>query len=168
MPLTSSFLLCKTRISCWVGCQGTPLRLPHHLSSIQPTVIRTSVSVTARLCFCFGLNGISCAPACAKPGRWTVRCWCAWSESGNDERGFIGMQRGKRMQALGFVSAVVRPLLLLIIVACLSHAGWFASPAQAQQREMELSLREATAFALQGKPQHTNCRLGASHPGGRK
>ena len=60
------------------------------------------------------------------------------------------MQRGKRMHALGLVSAVVRPLLLLIIVACLSHAGWFASPAQAQQREMELSLREATAFALQG------------------
>ena len=58
------------------------------------------------------------------------------------------MQRGRSMHALGFVSAVVRPLLLLIIVACLSHAGWLT--AQAQQREMELTLREATAFALQG------------------
>ena len=60
------------------------------------------------------------------------------------------MQRGKRMHAAGSVSAVVRSLLVLVIVACLSHAGWFASPAQAQQREMELSLRGATAFALQG------------------
>ena len=60
------------------------------------------------------------------------------------------MQRGRRMHASGSVFAAVRPLLALIVVACLSHAGWFAAPAQAQQREMELSLREATAFALQG------------------
>jgi outer membrane protein len=60
------------------------------------------------------------------------------------------MQRGSRMHALESIFAAVRPLLALIVVACLSHAGWTASPAQAQQREMELSLREATAFALQG------------------
>ena len=60
------------------------------------------------------------------------------------------MQRGRRMHASGSVFAAVRPLLALIVAACLSHAGWLAPPAQAQQREMELSLREATAFALQG------------------
>ena len=60
------------------------------------------------------------------------------------------MQRGSRMRASRSVFAAVRPLLALIVVVCLSHAGWTASPAQAQQREMELSLREATAFALQG------------------
>ena len=60
------------------------------------------------------------------------------------------MQRGKRMHAVGSASAVVRSLLVSITVVWLSHTGWVASPAQAQQREMELSLHEATAFALQG------------------
>ena len=60
------------------------------------------------------------------------------------------MQRGSRMHALESIRAAVRPLLALIVVVCLSPTGWTAAPAQAQQREMELSLREATAFALQG------------------
>ena len=60
------------------------------------------------------------------------------------------MQRRSRMRALEPIVTAVRSLLALTIVACLSHAGWLAAPAQAQQREMELSLREATAFALQG------------------
>ena len=58
------------------------------------------------------------------------------------------MQRGSRMHALESLSAAVRSLLVLIAVA--GFAAWPAVPAQAQQREMELSLREATAFALQG------------------
>ena len=62
----------------------------------------------------------------------------------------MSMQRRSRMRALEPMVAAVRSLLVLTIVACLSHAGWLAAPAQAQQREMELSLREATAFALQG------------------
>ena len=62
----------------------------------------------------------------------------------------MSMQRGSRMHALGSIFVAVRPFLVLISVVCLSHVGWTASPAQAQQREMELSLREATAFALQG------------------
>lgn len=61
----------------------------------------------------------------------------------------MSMQRGSRMHALELIFAAVRPLLVLTVVV-LSHAGWSASPAQAQQREMDLSLREATAFALQG------------------
>lgn len=60
------------------------------------------------------------------------------------------MHRGRRMHASGSTSAAARSLLVLVFAACLSHAGWLAAPAQAQQREMELSLREATAFALQG------------------
>ena len=60
------------------------------------------------------------------------------------------MQRGSRMRALQSIFAAVPSLLALVIISCLSHAGWPTAPAQAQQREMELSLREATAFALQG------------------
>ncbi len=58
------------------------------------------------------------------------------------------MRRGSRRHAPESIFAAVRSLLVLI--ACLSNAGWPAALAQAQQREMELSLRAATAFALQG------------------
>ena len=60
------------------------------------------------------------------------------------------MQRRNRMHARESICAAIRSLLGLIVVACLICLGEFASPVQAQQQEMELSLREATAFALQG------------------
>ena len=60
----------------------------------------------------------------------------------------MSMQRGRRMHASKLITAAVRSLLVWMAVA--GFAGWLAPPAQAQQREMELSLREATAFALQG------------------
>ena len=41
-------------------------------------------------------------------------------------------------------------LFVLVIGVCLSLVGWRGVAAQSEQREMELSLREATAFALQG------------------
>ena len=41
-------------------------------------------------------------------------------------------------------------LFVLVIGVCLSLVGWRGAAAQSQQREMEISLREATAFALQG------------------
>ena len=60
------------------------------------------------------------------------------------------MQGGKRMQALGSKSFDKARLFVLVIGVCLTLVGWRGNAAQAQQREMELSLREATAFALQG------------------
>ena len=60
------------------------------------------------------------------------------------------MHGGRGMQVPGFRFSNSRRFLALVIGVWLSLSGWLCADVQAQQKEMELSLREATAFALQG------------------
>lgn len=60
------------------------------------------------------------------------------------------MQGGSGMQTPGFGFSGSWRFFVLVVGVCLSLVGWRDAGAQTQQREMELSLREATAFALQG------------------